>query len=64
MLVHVGLVDPRVRRVGGDDPQALDLAAQDALDDLVVGQAALASGCVVDVDAEDVGDLVRDARRW
>src|ERR1041384_6419140 len=50
------LVDPRVRRVGGDDPQAADRAARDALDDLIVGEAG-ARRDPRGVDAEDAGDL-------
>ena len=44
-LAHLPLVDPRVGRVGGDDPQALDLALQDAFDDFVVGPTVLMRGC-------------------
>ena len=41
--------------VGAEDPQALDLAGVDALDDLVVGDRGFL-GHEVGVDADDVGD--------
>ena len=46
---HV-LVDPRMSRVGGDDPQPFDLLLQDAFDDLVVGPAS-AVGNTGQIDA-------------
>ena len=38
----VGLVDPRMRGVRRDHPEAADFAAQDPLEDLIVGEARLA----------------------
>ncbi len=48
------LVDPGVGGVGGDDPEASDLAGGDPLEDLVVGQAALAGDAPL-VDGQDLG---------
>ena len=41
----VALVDPGVGRVGGDDPEAADLALANPVDDLVVGPARPRRGC-------------------
>ena len=43
-------------RVRADDPQPLDLSAEDAFDDLVIGQTIL-GGDDGRVDAQDAGDL-------
>src|SRR5690606_20357486 len=58
---EAGAVDPGVGGVGGDDPEALDFAGVDGVDDLVVGKGAF-RGDVGGGDAEDVGDL--GAVRW
>ena len=56
-LVKAVLVDPRVGRIGGDDPEALDLAGLDSVDDLVVGPAGRGWDAVLG-DAKDAADFL------
>ena len=53
-VLQMPLVDPRVRSVGGHDPQTLDGSAEDLLEDLVVGQARPV-GDALHIDPERVG---------
>lgn len=55
-LMEFALIDPRVRRVSGDDPEAFNFSGFDAINDLVVGPAGF-GGDVILRDVEDAGDL-------
>src|SRR5262245_16857698 len=55
-VARLPLIDPRMRRVGADDPQAADLAAQHAVENLVVRPTVLLRNCSL-VDTQEMSDL-------
>ncbi len=55
-LVEITLIDPGMRRVRRNHPEAFDLLVGDPFDDLVVGPTILI-GNPIDVDAENSRDL-------